>query len=424
MSTDVPSAPWGIPQASIESALATVERHFTRQWLTQTPIMSPLQQLWQRDELESRLELHWLGSALERLEPIDRAWLADQVHKARGTDANNRRGAIFEIVGLAMFAGEGRELVPAPRNMRGYDGHLTFEDNAKVLLSIKSLGRTRYAREVDELGMRTLQNVRAHADGRGVPWFGVLIEATKYITKEDWLRLERTLCANIQNGHTRTPLVQQADPWNILWQPQPDWISKQIVSSQMTVIVPFHQNEIRIYHDKLEQQIGKVGQQLAGQHANAAIVCARVDDSASIPDLESWAEDYLERHRHGPVDELFFYQPAMLIEREKTSLSHYIGQFARPQLQRPALRLGVPAGIRLTKPSYVRLNSGEPVTDRYIFQCGDLYRSVGMEAGLPVEANLGVTGMNIRVHAALESGGESAILSSKQSGRGQLQLFE
>lgn len=424
MTADASYAPWDIQQERLQAALATIEARFGRGWLTQSPAKSPLQSLWQNNELQARLELHWFGVALETMDAIDRVWLTDQIVKARGKDANNRRGAIFEILGLAMFAGEAHRLVPAPPNTRGYDGHLEFAASQKALLSIKNFGKTRYARDVDEFGMRTLQRTRETARLHNVPWMGVLVESTRWPTKEDWLRLERVLCTNVENGSSRTPLMHQLEPWNILWQPQPAWISSAVVSSQMTAIVPFHPNEIQIYHGKLEEQISQVSAQLARQAANAAIVCVRIDESASIPHLEAWAVDYLRRHPDGPVDEVFFYQPAMLIDEKRTALSHYIARFGRAGLRRPDLHLTLPAGLPLQKPSYLRLANGPALLDRYMFQCGDLYRSANTDTGLPLEASFGVTALNVRVHALLEGGGEYVILSSKQSGDGKLRLFE
>lgn len=101
---------------------------------------------------------------------------------------------MFEILGLAMFA-DNHTLIPAPPNTRGYDGHVAFADS-KVLLSLKNLGRSQFARDIQKHGRDTLRKVIKSAGEQGANWVGFLVEASCYPKEHDWLELQRVLCAN------------------------------------------------------------------------------------------------------------------------------------------------------------------------------------------------------------------------------------
>lgn len=312
--------PWGVPPEKMAAAHEAVRRHFTEAWLTETPAYAPVQKLWQGQDAQSSLELHWLGTALVTFEAIDVGWLAHQVRQARGRDANNRRGAMFEILGLAMFA-DNHTLIPAPPNTRGYDGHVAFADS-KVLLSLKNLGRSQFARDIQKHGRDTLRKVIKSAGEQGANWVGFLVEASCYPKEHDWLELQRVLCANAWRCLKAPGLGRKLPPWTVYPMDAPTGagpISSAHVSNQLSIIVPHHPNELKTYESKLEEQALQVGRQLQDHDAASAVLLAAVDDTADVAQLSSWSRDFMSRHPNGPIDEIFLYQPSWLIDQNATT---------------------------------------------------------------------------------------------------------
>jgi hypothetical protein len=82
----------------IELAFAKISERFDQTWLESDSGNHSLQQLWQRFDALSTIELFTFGSALIAAEQASAKWLSDQVKLVRGNDENNQRGAVFEIL--------------------------------------------------------------------------------------------------------------------------------------------------------------------------------------------------------------------------------------------------------------------------------------------------------------------------------------
>lgn len=415
-----------IPEVEFSAAKGAVVRHFSELWLTSEAI-SEVQTLWQTDDPSASLELFWLGTALLQLEVVDAAWIQSQVVLAKSKDANNRRGAIFEILALAMLCGSAGRVFPAPRNNAAYDGHIEFDGGSRALISLKNFGHSRHAREAQRQGEMVVEAIRKAAQQVGIHWVGLTILATTFPRPEDWLRLREYLRDNVALGGTSVLLGAAIDPWQILWTVAPPDLCRQCVSNQVTIAAPYYQHELLTYTTKLDEACAKARKSLGAAEAASAILFARIAESLYLPDLNEWALKYFAENPSGPIDEVFFFQPALVIN-EHTALHHHITRFGREGLERPPIHLTVPAGVTSTAPTYLALQwEGQaplPLMNHYLFQSGDHYRRISAVGDLAAEGSFGVTGPNVRTHIVIEDGSSTPlILSSRSSGSAELRLL-
>jgi hypothetical protein len=63
----------------------------------------PLQSLWQRKDGPAANQLFLFGASLAGLIPIDRGWVERHVDKIKGSEVNERRGSMFELLGVNLF---------------------------------------------------------------------------------------------------------------------------------------------------------------------------------------------------------------------------------------------------------------------------------------------------------------------------------
>src|ERR1700733_3716320 len=122
----------------LERRLGAIAKAFGPTWLEGTG--HPLQALWQRKDGFATNELCLLGDAIAGLTIVDLPWVKHHVAKIKGTQANERRGSMFELLGINLFRHAPQIITPTKRNAASYDGVLTLSDQAEVDISLKSYG--------------------------------------------------------------------------------------------------------------------------------------------------------------------------------------------------------------------------------------------------------------------------------------------
>ncbi len=126
-----------VPSNKLNEMLAILVSEFGEEWLN-TGNSNPVQQLWQRQDWLSTCELLLLGNSLKILKPVAPNWVSEQVKLIKKEDRNNRRGALFELLALSLFDGEGVSIKPAANSNPGYDGTVFLPRNASIQISVKS----------------------------------------------------------------------------------------------------------------------------------------------------------------------------------------------------------------------------------------------------------------------------------------------
>lgn len=126
-------------KAELNTYLETVADHFGLRWLEKGS-GNPVQDLWQARHAQATNEMLTLGHAVRNLVKADPAWTRHQISKMKTGSVGERAGAAFEILGLNLFSGPDKRIVPAPANRPGFDGSVFFDDGSSLIVSIKNYG--------------------------------------------------------------------------------------------------------------------------------------------------------------------------------------------------------------------------------------------------------------------------------------------
>jgi hypothetical protein len=173
--------------AALNSCLETLADQFGLAWLDQ-PGNNPVQELWQAKHAMATNELLNLGDAIRNLLQADGRWTKRQIELMKSSDAGQRAGATFEILGLNLFNGLGQKVIPARDDQKGYDGTVVLQDGS-LMVSIKNHGvsthETDFLRRSSEIHGEFLDCMaRSRANA-----MDVRIMALKQPTTADWSTL-------------------------------------------------------------------------------------------------------------------------------------------------------------------------------------------------------------------------------------------
>jgi hypothetical protein len=127
------------PIEELNGYLATLATEFGQDWLTRDD-NNPIQVLWKRRDGLATNELLLLGQAISAMLQANGPWTRRQISGMKSTDAGTRAGAMFEVLGLNLFATPGQTIEPAKESNPGYDGRIILKDGSSLLLSLKNHG--------------------------------------------------------------------------------------------------------------------------------------------------------------------------------------------------------------------------------------------------------------------------------------------
>lgn len=128
----------GMDNSKLEAALLEIENYFGKNWLNKNK-NHPLVELWKRNDFLSTNELYALGYSIGIIKHVDEKWLKQQINLIKVGDVNNRKGAFFEITGLALLAYKNKILFSI-ENQPGYDATLMFKNERIFRISMKNYG--------------------------------------------------------------------------------------------------------------------------------------------------------------------------------------------------------------------------------------------------------------------------------------------
>lgn len=357
--------------AEVNARLDAVAAAFGRDWIAM-PDSHPLQSLWARRDFQATNELAMLGDALLRLGAADARWLAGIVQKTKIGDANNRRGALFELHGLNLLAAHDQAVRPASRDNRGFDGTIDFPEGLSLQLSIKSYGDSTHERSVIEEAeavegvlLDVLRSLRA----TGV---SVLITAARYPLSSDWAMLRRELPRALTSAKGKPhSVIRIGQHWQVATQGIPAQflpLSSTRLSHQMLLLVPYHANERNNLLSKLAEACANFVKH-AGQQTDSLArgVLIRLPETASLSHCKTWCDDYVRENRAGPIDAILLYQPAVTTLRPHNhdAIVHHFAMSNTTRFYAWQHRLGRPIVMR----AFVGPVSSTP--PRTIIQIGD-----------------------------------------------------
>ncbi|MCX6339225.1 MAG: hypothetical protein NTX71_04820 [Candidatus Aureabacteria bacterium] len=132
----------------LKTALEELVLSFTLEWLKVNG-SNPVQILWKRNDFLASTEIILLGCSIKKIKNIDLKWVIKTIEKIKTDDANNRKGAMLEVIIAAALHNPPNQIVSFPAiNNPGYDLIINLPDKSKICLSIKNYGRSKHSQNI------------------------------------------------------------------------------------------------------------------------------------------------------------------------------------------------------------------------------------------------------------------------------------
>ncbi|HLP87250.1 MAG TPA: hypothetical protein VK184_01420 [Nostocaceae cyanobacterium] len=376
----------------LNKMLGVLALEFSKEWLN-TRNNNPVQQLWQRQDWLSTCELLLLGNAIKTLKPIAAKWVSDQVKTIKQEDKNNRRGALFELLALSLFDGEGVSIKPAARNNPGYDGTILLPRSHSIKVSIKSYGMSNHQQEFNNQCNILESELKKALSERQLTAVGFLVRAKNYPTQSDWEILRRRLpqiLDSCQSGNYEPFEDINKSCWVIKVQNlsiEDEQFSPIHRSYTFLVVSPYHNNERKNLYDKLDEACANFTKHSVSiDPLTTTVVFIDVPTSASITSCKEWATQYFQERENSPIGLVVFYQPTVVTDEQminhclslvdSSEFSRWLKLYnSKNNSSEPPISASVFVGGVSDEPTRLCWNGNIsiPINDLYVYQKGEHY---------------------------------------------------
>jgi hypothetical protein len=397
--------------------MGAVADAFGLDWLSSGD--AALQALWKRKDGFAVNELCLLGDAIAGFNEIDPKWVQDHVEKLKGTDANGRRGSMFELLGGNLFRHAPQSIVPTRRNNPGYDFLVAMRDGATADLSLKSYGTSYHEATFREEAAKSERALLSLLRERGSVGAVLMALANTYPSSTGWDALRTSL------GSLPTDDAVPRGIWSVKLGSLPQDFapySPHHLSHQVFFAAPFHQNESKNLSDKFDGAFANAQKHAVETPNNVRIVLMRVPETISLHTCDRWVKAYLANNPASPIDGVYLYQLTVVEQPDDRSvMGHALCVSETPRFaecRAPpcgarrgfALNLAVGTGI---PPSRLQLVGGPMplnMEEAYHYQRGDLFRLYTFDPDKPTSVLIRNLASGIFQHAVLQSpDGHSAL---------------
>ncbi|MFT9019231.1 hypothetical protein [Acetobacter malorum] len=373
----------GMETDEIDRLFSLIPEQFGENWLKQQ-CQRPLGRLWARRDGLASTELLILACALDWAKTAHPIWLKGQIKIIKGRDSNNSRGAMLELLALYLIRESGTNVAPTPKNTAGYDAIITFDDGAAVPLSVKDYGMSQHERIFQGHSKKFDAAFKARIKSQKRNGLCVLVRASSYPSEEDWKELHARL-DEILSQPVNGKRANEFGIWSTnLTSPQLDVypLSSQKISHQVSVIVPFHRNEVSNLEAKLE--VAAANASKFAKYGSDALhaIFIRIPEWFGMQIAASWIKNYFERYPHGPIRFVLLYQAQTARMGDGTVLQHVFHTEAAASIvgwlaEGRVICMNVPIGVISQKGSPFQIVAdNQPLNECYIYQKGDFYTSV------------------------------------------------
>jgi hypothetical protein len=280
------------PVSEIEERLDAVASAFGIAWLKERGD-NPVQKLWNRTDYLATNELVWLGDAILKMQSVDRKWTAKELSKVKNDTANNRKGAVFEIIGLSIFT-ERLRVVPSAGGNPGYDGTIHFPGSGRLALSLKNYGASTHERAVQNHGAELEASFRASLESLSLNGLDLRIIAKQYPSDADWARLESNLSEIIRTNPEIEGHCAQDGVWAVFLRPMNGYEPRTAprLSYQVTILIPLHANERQNLISKLDVAYANAQKHASSEDDLCRGIMLRLPENASMVSCQNWAQEY------------------------------------------------------------------------------------------------------------------------------------
>lgn len=407
--------------ANLEEAFRELVETFEENWL-ESAGAHQLQKLWKRKDVYSTVELYSLGEAIRSLKQINKSWVKQQIDLILGRDENNRKGALFELIGLSFLTAQDR-LILANKCQAGIDAFLVFNKDSRINLSLKRYGISHphkefltYAQEIENLVERIAQLNRVKSST-------VLIEKLgAYPRSSDWKKLRSALPKVIVNfaGISKSYRIGN---WSMVINPlEGELLDQRRYSHSLIIISPYHQNEALNLYSKMEDACINLSKNKVLESEDIInSIFIHVPVTASITNCKKWIVNYFNEYTDKPISEVIFYQPSVITNLSDNSSIvqhcfsvHHRDNYLRwkTRFNNPPVEFNLPVGIVSESPSEMKLIIDErqiKIEDYYIFQKGIHYRRGKREIDGKIVGHIQKLAPGIETILIMEMNGEELL---------------
>ncbi len=386
------------------------ERAFSRHWLENGPRENRVIETWRRDDFLAGLEVAAVGSAVLDVERVDPGWLEQIARSIRGAKGGEEHGFIFELIACGMLAAGGMQIRPAPKAAPGHDAQLLFQDGYKLRLSFKNFEisnhETTFRKRCELLRLRFCRTV---ATGRPMR---LGVQGLVHLDAEDFYALGSSL-KSLRAGRSIEvrPGRVSAVVSQIFAEPGEQAFAHDRVSDQCIVLCPEHPKEQLRLESKLKNACLNMARHCPRTDNIGNFVLVRLHPAADTSRLEARALK-LVREEVTDVDAIMLYQPAIVrTDDGKSVLVHHVRVVYGPRMDGRGnmIRLVPLVGLFSSQPSVIQLHgpSGSlmDLTNRYVYQAGDIYHAISVQDGSQGLLTNRVSG--VRSHLIIRSGNSS-----------------
>ncbi|MCY1660111.1 hypothetical protein [Chryseobacterium sp. SL1] len=334
----------GISNEELERYMKILEASFGLKWLEEKSD-HPIQILWKRSDILSTNELYTLACSIETLDKTDPFWTKKQIILAKGKDKNNRKGAIFEFIGLNMMNDPEHPVMPARLNQAGYDGVLARNDGTEVRVSIKNYGSSSFQQSFERKAKAIEVKIVTLLKKYKYPPVQVLLDfPSQYPTEKDWKMLEDRIDEIFKIKRN------DKDPFSALVEPvedkkesstgnsrvvffliiapivfQKEILHEKFQSYTVLISAAFHQNEYKNLFSKIDDACANLLKHSAIEDENTInSLLLHLPNTVSLDKCEQWLNDYFEEFPHKQITFLVLYQPvvAEMINTNESVIQH------------------------------------------------------------------------------------------------------
>lgn len=411
---------------------------YREEWLTKRN-GHPLQELWSRSDELATIELYTLASAIKTMLGIDAVWTKGQVNKSKSNERNAYQGAIFEVLGFAMFHNDTATVKPAKRDQAGFDGTILFKNGSAMRTSVKSYGMSKHETRFEKFAREVEEQIKALLIEFNSPPVHIIIDSpARYPEQKDWDKLKANLRPIFEQKAGFTYLASRKDElkdfdegntnleWTVIQHPfqqEVDQYHPAFKSYTLMISALHHKNEHENLFSKIDDACINLTKHAVDEQSgliNAILI--HLPPTASLDKCCTWLEDYFKLYPNKSVSAVIFYQPSVAndINTNQSYLNHCF------RVVTPGNRLlnFVPDGLHLefsltlgqfsTDPVLLQLIAEYPdgkkevrtVNDRYIHQSGNHYMRMKPDGKGGFYGNIEQLGSGLFSHLVIELPGQ------------------
>ncbi len=419
-----------VDSAGLNSFLSPVASAFDVTWLNQPSGKNRIQMLWSRQDGLATNQLALLGDALNRLAPRNTDWVARRIKAIKSETTENRKGDLFELLGLSLFALDGQQVTGATEANPGYDGTIDFTGGASGLISLKDFGVSSHRKLFESQAANVERTIIDALQDLRMTGLGVRIAAARYPLQADWEKLCRAVKTIIADWRTEWRSRQVGSLWTLTPQPPPTGGARPAdgyLSYAVIMLAPHHSNEQRNIESKIEDACANLSKHAGAEGSNAArLLLIRIPDTVSPAQCVACTEQWLQARPDAHVDSVILYQPAVAAPSTIApgAIVHFIAIVSGPgfdrwrhAVERPNLSIQarVLVGRCTNQPTKLVGTDGSHLGAQYIYQRGQIYTLSETKADGTIVGNMTNPAPGIMLHTILRIPGQpgECILSGK-----------